>query len=34
MDVNDNANILDKRVVLEIFASRLAPNGFSGVGEV
>jgi hypothetical protein len=26
MDVNDNADVLNKRVVLKFFASRLAPT--------
>ncbi len=29
MVVNDNARILEKRGVLEIFASRLAPTGMA-----
>ena len=29
MVVNDNARILEKRGVLEIFASRLAPTGIA-----
>ncbi|CAI8969043.1 hypothetical protein EMIT0P291_60159 [Pseudomonas sp. IT-P291] len=32
MDVNDNANILDERVALETFASKLAPTrGLAGL---
>ena len=29
MDVNENANILDKRVVCNAIASKLAPTGVS-----
>ena len=31
MDVNDDAFILDKRVVLKFFASKLAPTGGGGL---
>jgi hypothetical protein len=34
MDVNDNALILDKYVVLKHFASRLAPQVLSGFFEI
>jgi hypothetical protein len=34
MGVNENASTLDKRVALGIFASRLAPTGDCGVGEM
>ncbi|MNE85925.1 hypothetical protein BSF40_56390 [Pseudomonas sp. ACN5] len=36
MDVNDNAQILDKRGVLESIASKLAPTGghLSSIGEL
>ncbi|SEC28694.1 hypothetical protein SAMN04490187_3821 [Pseudomonas jessenii] len=28
MDVNENANLLDKRVAFDSIASKLAPTGF------